>query len=1311
MKHFTKHYLIVLAFLLIPLFSEAQITGEVNVGAGGNYSTLGAFANALNSQGMSGNTTVYIISNIEETNDVVINQWTEIGSGGYYLTIKPNGANRTIQGNCPSSAVIVLNGADRVIIDGEYNTGERNLTIKNTSIGGYNAAIYVKGLNNGQQGCNNVTIKNTNIIGSYSNWENSGNYGIYSASGDFISSIWGVGADNDNLTIQNNSIKKAYTGIFVKGLFSGNNRLDSLKIEGNSIGSDNMNEYICGYGINVDYVRAPNISGNDIFNIVVGCGINLQYAQASTISKNHIFNIGSYSEYDSPIGINVLESCGASLISCNTIHNIKTSIGWVGAYGINIGNYFSYDGGNNDIKIINNVIYNIRTANYTWMSYETNPFGIRLCDGTGHQILFNSINLYGEQNEGQSASMTACLISVSENINQLDIRNNVFSNSLTGNEGTLSYAIYIAGSSSVFSNINNNDYYVSGENGVLGFLNNNLATLIEWQAATSQDINSISLEPMFTAADDLFPSNGSPLISAGQYISTVLTDILGNPRYSPCSIGAYDLLPVGLMQYETSIVSQDLDEYVMAGAEDQSIIKIIINTSGSENPISVTNFFLNSNGTTNSADVTEAKLFYTGSNYNFSTEYQFGETINNISNPFQITGNQILYPGDNYFWLTYSISENATQMNLVDAECTSITCNGIARIPTITAPTGSCIIRSRMNGTYTVGASGFYANLNEAIADIQLLGLSGDVTLSIISDITEESPVVIYPWTEYGNGSYYIKISPANGNRTIQGDFSDNGVIILNNADRVIIDGELIPGERNLSIINNATTGTNCVIRLIGASANNGCNNVIIRNCVLSNGNFSNSTSIGIALGGDILGTQNTGYDNDNITIENNLIKNVYYGIFAFGDQMANNNNLKILNNEIGYPETTGSIGLMGIAVLYCPDAIIEGNHIYNIGWINATSSQAMGIYINYGSNNAIIRNNRIHSIWNIYPTNYSGAFGINIISSSGILIANNEIFDIVTTNYNNSNTNYNPFGIRIMNNSNDIKIFNNSINLYGIQQPNSNYENGSLSSCILISNSLRLDIRNNVFSNTLQGLAGSNPICVAFLGNISFYSMNYNDFYYVLPDGKFGYYVNQWANTLTLWQNGLSLDLNSMEAFPNFTSDNNLFPLESSPLIAAGTYINNNPYDLLGNQRPLNPTIGAYEFNYVVKLISPEYNSNNISLMPFFEWEEHGNATNYNIQIATNYDFSNIIFEGSNILNNYYQIGSSNQLESNTEYFWRVLAVVPNGSNFWSNTWKFTTQYLPWYVYTNTGNSLQSSFLPQLTQCSATVHLHLVMQ
>ena len=109
MKKNLQHSILLLVLLLIPFISKAQFNGEVTVGIGGSYSTLSEFADSLNSLGMSGNTTVYIISDIIETVPVIFNQWEEFGGEGFYLTIKPFESTRTIQGEINNNGIIVLN--------------------------------------------------------------------------------------------------------------------------------------------------------------------------------------------------------------------------------------------------------------------------------------------------------------------------------------------------------------------------------------------------------------------------------------------------------------------------------------------------------------------------------------------------------------------------------------------------------------------------------------------------------------------------------------------------------------------------------------------------------------------------------------------------------------------------------------------------------------------------------------------------------------------------------------------------------------------------------------------------------------------------------------------------------------------------------------------------------------------------------------------------------------------------------------------------------------------------------------------------
>ena len=171
MKYLTKISLMVFVFSVIPLLLTAQLNDEVTVGETGDYPTLTAFTEALNEEGLQGNTTVSIISNIIEPGTVTISQWEEINGTGYYLTIKPANGSWTIEASVDSGAVIKLNCVSRVIIDGEYNTGERNLTVTNTANGGTNTVIWIASSSPVQE-LVIFTIKNTSLCKNFKQYRN-----------------------------------------------------------------------------------------------------------------------------------------------------------------------------------------------------------------------------------------------------------------------------------------------------------------------------------------------------------------------------------------------------------------------------------------------------------------------------------------------------------------------------------------------------------------------------------------------------------------------------------------------------------------------------------------------------------------------------------------------------------------------------------------------------------------------------------------------------------------------------------------------------------------------------------------------------------------------------------------------------------------------------------------------------------------------------------------------------------------------------------------------------------------------------------
>jgi hypothetical protein len=113
------------------------ISGNFNVGAGQTFTTLtgtnGMFT-YINTAVVGGNITINITSDIEEPGTIALNETIEQGIGNYKINIVPDAATlRSLTGtvSTSNSAVIRLDGADRVKIDGSYAGSGRYIRIMN----------------------------------------------------------------------------------------------------------------------------------------------------------------------------------------------------------------------------------------------------------------------------------------------------------------------------------------------------------------------------------------------------------------------------------------------------------------------------------------------------------------------------------------------------------------------------------------------------------------------------------------------------------------------------------------------------------------------------------------------------------------------------------------------------------------------------------------------------------------------------------------------------------------------------------------------------------------------------------------------------------------------------------------------------------------------------------------------------------------------------------------------------------------------------------------------------------------------------
>ncbi|MBZ0199778.1 MAG: hypothetical protein K8H86_07920 [Ignavibacteriaceae bacterium] len=484
------------------------VSGTVTVGTAGDFATLtgvGGLFEAINNKVVTGSITANIITDITEDGTNALNQTVE--EAIYTITIQPSeAANKTISGSY-AGGLIRLNGADGITFDGRFSGSGNYLTVSNTSTSANSAAFQLISLGTGA-GASNNTIRNCNIA--------AGSNSVTSTFGIFVGgaaiSTSGTGNDNDNVTISYNTIGKAHYGVYAAATSAGVN--NNLAITHNEIGSSNAAEYIYKYGLYIVQADGGDFSSNHIYNM------------SSATATPH----GMY------IGAGVINSS----ISRNEINNITyTGSGGSGGRGIyvNTGNAAS------SLTIDNNIIYNIGGDGYP--SYSLSSMVGIYIDGTtgGLNIYYNTINMYGDFARS-SATLTTAILFNSSTITSVDLRNNIFSNSMNNTTVTTdkNYAIYSSTVAGNFTNINYNDYYVSGAQGVLGYIASaDKTTLGDWQTATTQDANSLAADPQFVSDTNLQPFTGSSVLAAGTPIAGITVDIEGTTRnVTTPSVGAYE---------------------------------------------------------------------------------------------------------------------------------------------------------------------------------------------------------------------------------------------------------------------------------------------------------------------------------------------------------------------------------------------------------------------------------------------------------------------------------------------------------------------------------------------------------------------------------------------------------------------------------------------------------------------------------------------------------------------------------------------------------------------------------------------------
>ncbi len=1057
---------------------------------------------------------------------------------GVNPVIKPTGGSGTQAG-------ITVEGGDYITFDG--------IDIKIASGNAVEYGYQIRSFGtSGVNGAQNNTIKNCKIELNRSNTQS---YGIYQNTLT-ASSTDGTCSYNSYLNVV---IENVYTGIYLNASFN-------FPDIGCTIGTTGTGQTIIGSSISQD------IGGGTQF----AYGIRAEDQQNLTIHNTEIRNVGIATTFTTTVGgISIQGATGTTNVYKNTIHDISSSsTGNANLFGIRA----EADAGAT-INIYNNIIYGLSSGT----SAVGGTPSIRAIQANTSTASTGTVNVYYNNIRLEITNSGASNTVFYKQAGTVNLMNNVLANFSAAGTGGLRYVIF-SESATLVSNYNDL-YIVTGTNNNIGYSNGSTRATIEtWRTGTSQDINSVNVDPYFSSSTNLHVGNGVLNGKAIPITSPAITDdIDGDVRDATTpDIGADEIVLVVKMLQDISY-EQASNAWVKVNSSNAAILKLGFIVTGNDGVLPLTTIKVTSMNTSD-ADVTAVKLYKTTSS-TFSTSNLIGTTTFDGTGKaeFSIVNEELPGNTTTYYWIAFDVAGVVGNMLDAKIEANGITVSGATYPSVDVSPIGERFFLDNISGGFYVGANQpapHFTTLTAAIADLSNFGIDGPVELHLAADYNsalETFPITI-PVISGSSAVNTIKIRPAAGvTASISG--SSTAIIKLNGADNIIIDGSNnSTTTRNLSIINNSSTQNTAAIWISSLGAGAGATNCTIKNCVINAGGTSTNL-FGIIASGTTLSnvTTNAGSDNDNLTISNNQVYNAAWGIYINSNSgVVASGNATISQNIVGHNDNSSSIASSGITLVGCADALVEKNTIFNVRGSQFATNGPRGININTGTTTSTINANTIYDI--IYTgAAGGGGKGIDVQAGTSLVISNNSISNIQGDGWNNMTNLVDAIvGIRLLGSS--INVYNNSVNL-GSGIFSGNNSSTAVSAAIGIGNSASsINIVNNILASNLQNSvqpAAKTYAVYTLSSAAAIPTMDYNKYYVSGTQGILGF-ISSDRTTLAAFKSGFGKNTNSVTSDPGFTGSTDLQPKQG--YFTSGTNIPTITTDIVGTTRYIVPDIGAYE-------------------------------------------------------------------------------------------------------------------------------------